>query len=157
MILITGSSSWKFEEGHNKHWQYEFRLYNLSCTLRSNSLQYVGPATLEIKWAYIPGQFTPHRYMLTNLYNFDLSRYPFAWQWMKVQIQYWCIYKQNIENIWCGLNSPGMYAHFISRVAGPTYCKLLDQLVYTINYSRNSYCQCLLWPFSIFQLIFRRK
>ena len=30
----------------------------------------------------------------------------------------------------CGLNSPGMYAHFISRVAGSTYCKLLDLSVH---------------------------
>ena len=30
----------------------------------------------------------------------------------------------------CGLNCPGMYAHFISRVAGPTYCKLLDLSVH---------------------------
>ena len=36
------------------------------------------------------------------------------------------------------------------RSAGPTYCKLLDLSVH----DRNSYCQCLFWPSSTFELLF---
>ena len=66
MILITGSSSWNIEVGQNlvkTNIGSTNSGCNVLCILRSNSLQYVGPATEEKKVEYIIRRFNPHRAM----------------------------------------------------------------------------------------------
>ena len=104
-VLITGSSSWNIEEGQNL---VESNIgstnsgCNVSCILRSNSLQYVGPATEEKKVEYIIRRFNPHHI----LYIEEKSK-----DWLEVVgLRYMCMFsegKGGVFNQRNGINKVG--------------------------------------------------